>query len=181
MLRCRCLEILSIWLIGDSSKKSKDFSLDELPKLLKGAFSLPRCRGIREKGMIMAYHDTGRRAFAVFHFDDFGAIAKSSISETAPMYFLSLDSSVSNIRETTSPVEARTGHIDSGTSFAHARGDRMAYIIGAWHKAICITAPHWAVWAIRKSSLHRCKAWNKNSQTGSPANHASIASYQVHL
>ncbi len=89
--------------IGDSSKKSKDFSLDEL-QLLKGAY---RDVAEFEKGMIMAYHDTGRRAFAVFHFDDFGGIAKSSVSETAPMYF-SLDSSAT-IRETTSPVEAEPG------------------------------------------------------------------------
>jgi hypothetical protein len=86
--------------IGDSSKIHKDFSLDEL-QLLKGAYRDPS-EFIR--GMIMAYHDTGHRAFAIFHFDDFSTIAKSSVTETAPMYF-SLDSSV-NIRETTSPVEA---------------------------------------------------------------------------
>ncbi len=74
--------------------------MDEL-ELLKGAYKDPT---EFERGMIVAYHDTSHRAFAVFHFDDFGGMARSSISETAPMYF-SLDSSAI-IRETTSPVEA---------------------------------------------------------------------------
>jgi hypothetical protein len=86
--------------IGDSSKIHKDFSMDEL-QLLKGAFRDPS-EFIR--GMMMAYHDTSHRAFAVFHFDDFGAIAKSSITENAPMYF-TLDSAA-YLRETTSPVES---------------------------------------------------------------------------
>lgn len=86
--------------IGDSSKSNKDFSIDEL-QLLKNSY---RDAAEFERGMIMAYHDTAHRAFAIFHFDDFSTIAKSSVTETAPMYF-SLDSSV-NIRETTSPVEA---------------------------------------------------------------------------
>ncbi len=86
--------------IGDSSKTNKDFSMDEL-QLLKGAYRDP---AEFERGMIMSYRDTSHRAFAVFHFDDFSGSARSSVVETAPLYF-TLDSSAF-LRETTSPVES---------------------------------------------------------------------------
>ncbi|HEY3876212.1 MAG TPA: LamG-like jellyroll fold domain-containing protein [Candidatus Kapabacteria bacterium] len=85
--------------IGDSSKAEKDFSLDEL-HFLRGAYREP-AEFLR--GMTIAYRDTSRRAFAVFHFDDFTPYARSSVPETAPIYF-SFDSSAA-LRETTSPVE----------------------------------------------------------------------------
>ncbi len=86
--------------IGDSSKANKDFSLDEL-RLLKGAYRDP---ADFTRGMMIAYRDTSHRAFAVFHFDDFGEISRSSVSDAEPMYF-ALDSAA-YLRETTSPVES---------------------------------------------------------------------------
>jgi hypothetical protein len=93
--------------IGDSSKSMKDFSIDEL-RFLKGAYRDP---SEFARGMMISYRDTSYRAFAVFHFDDFGMIARSSAGETVPMSF-SLDSSAT-ISETTSPVEAEPATLNA--------------------------------------------------------------------
>ncbi len=86
--------------IGDTAKSSKDFSIDEL-QFLKDAYRDPT---EFTRDMMLAYREPPQRAFAVFHFDEVGMVARSSIGEGIPMYF-SLDSSAF-LRETASPVEA---------------------------------------------------------------------------
>jgi len=83
--------------IGDSSTNNKDFDLDEL-RFLRSSFREP---SEFERNITVASRDT--TAFAVFHFDDFGTIARPAAIVGAPMYF-TLDSTAV-FRETTSPVE----------------------------------------------------------------------------
>jgi hypothetical protein len=96
--------------IGDSSKASKDFSIDEL-RFLKGAYKDP---ADFTHGMMIAYRDTSHRAFAIFHFDDFTSLARSSVNETSPLFF-TLDS-FAFLRETASPVEAEPATLSADLS-----------------------------------------------------------------
>ena len=95
---------ISTTMIGDTSTSYKDFSIDEL-HLEREAYREP---SEFERGMVVAAPDTGHandpsRAFALFHFDGYAGWARSSVSETAPIYF-TLDS-MATIRGTTSPVQ----------------------------------------------------------------------------
>jgi hypothetical protein len=96
--------------IGDSSKTSKDFSIDEL-RFLNGAYKDP---ADFTHGMMIAYRDTSHRAFAIFHFDDYTSVARSSVNETSPLFF-TLDSSAF-LRETASPVEAEPATLSADLS-----------------------------------------------------------------
>jgi hypothetical protein len=93
--------------VGDSTKTNNDFSIDEL-RLLKSPY---RDASEFQRDIATSYRDTAHRAFAVFHFDDYGATARSSVSETAPMSF-SLDSDA-YVRETTSPVAPEPATLDA--------------------------------------------------------------------
>ncbi len=86
--------------IGDTSESRKEFSIDEL-RLIKGASTDP---DEFTRNMMIAFRDTSHRAFGIFHFDDFGSAARSSVIETSPMYF-ALDT-CAIIRETSSPVSS---------------------------------------------------------------------------
>ncbi|HET6402510.1 MAG TPA: T9SS type A sorting domain-containing protein [Candidatus Kapabacteria bacterium] len=90
---------ISTMMLGDSSMSYKDFSIDEL-RMERGAYREP---SEFERGMVVAAPDTGHSAFAIFHFDGYAGWARSSVVETAPLYF-TLDS-MATIRATTSPVE----------------------------------------------------------------------------
>ncbi|MFI5202845.1 MAG: LamG-like jellyroll fold domain-containing protein, partial [Candidatus Kapaibacterium sp.] len=89
---------ISTMMLGDSFTSYKDFSIDEL-HLERGAYREP---SEFERGMMITAPDTGHNAFGIFHFDGYAGWARSSVAETAPLYF-TLDS-FAVIRTTTSPV-----------------------------------------------------------------------------
>ncbi len=94
--------------LGDSTSEN-DFALDEL-RLMHGAYREPV---EFERSIATHARDTVQNAFAIFHFDDFSNVARSSVplyvqsqavtAEPVPIYF-ALDSGAS-IAESTSPVQ----------------------------------------------------------------------------
>jgi hypothetical protein len=92
--------------LGDAANEN-DLAIDEL-RMLRGAVRDP---ADFDKTIAASARDTVRNAFAVFHFDDYGNIARSSVpmfvsqnaKESVPAYFV-IDSGAT-ITETTSPVQ----------------------------------------------------------------------------
>lgn len=101
------LQNVSSIVLGDTTKEN-DFAIDEL-RMLRGAVRDP---SEFERSIAASARDTMRNAFAVFHFDDYGNIARSSVpmsivqgskAEPVPAFFV-LDSGAT-ITETSSPVQ----------------------------------------------------------------------------
>jgi hypothetical protein len=95
--------------IGDSTADN-DFAIDEL-NLLHTDFREP---AEFERGITTAGRDTAHRAFAIFHFDDFGPTARSSVplyaksaaGENAGLIPISIMlDSAATIAESTSPIQ----------------------------------------------------------------------------
>lgn len=170
--------------IGDSAANN-DFAIDEL-RLLHQAFRDP---SEFERTIAWAARDTMRSAFALFHFDDAGSIARSSTpvtfypagsskGELIPMFF-ALDSGTMMI-ETNSPVQLDpvmlTADLVSPTQVhlhwkttseigVHQfRIERRIGSFGPFEKVLVVDAKHGLKSAKRGSSIVSINAYSANEE-----------------
>jgi hypothetical protein len=146
--------------IGDSASED-DFSIDEL-RLSRSAYRDP---SEFEEAIVTSARDTSQQAFAIFHFDEFGWSARSSVpllvtldqkGEYIPIFF-ALDSGT-RILETSSPVQpdpvmlnvdlissTRVGvhwNTTSELGVKQYRLERRIGTFGAFEKVLSVDAKH---------------------------------------